>query len=112
MGRSVRLRTHLCEIFEAPNLVFMSARPIKPKLASDAKVASALPLCASCIRGPVGIAGHEDLFSHTMDASQIQFKCRACGHVWTRLYKGAGVLEWAEPSGRSPGPALPGRRMS
>lgn len=68
-------------------------------------------LCANCARGPQGLEGHENLFSQTMDASQIQFRCRECGHLWTRLYRGGGAIEWAEPAGRFPGVPVPGRRL-
>lgn len=67
-------------------------------------------MCANCMRGPEGMGGHDDLFSQTMDQSQVQFKCRACGHVWARVYGKQGKIEWAEPSAKSPGMVIPGRR--
>jgi DNA-directed RNA polymerase beta' subunit len=57
------------------------------------------------------MTGHESLFCHTMDASQIQFRCSVCGHIWTRLYRGVGKIEWAEPGKQSPGMPVPGRRL-
>lgn len=70
-----------------------------------------MAMCANCARGPEGMAGHDDLFSHSMDLSQVQFKCRACGHIWARFYREQGQIEWSEPSATSPGMVLPGRSI-
>lgn len=67
-------------------------------------------LCAKCARGPAGMGGHDDLFCQTMDASQLRFRCRACGYVWVRLYRGAEGVEWGEPTQSYPGVPVPGRR--
>jgi hypothetical protein len=86
--------------------VFFDDRLHEPALIDGMKKQS---LCAACSRGPSGLLGHEDLFSQSMDASQLQFKCRACGHTWARLYKGVGTIEWAEARANAGSP-LPGRR--
>jgi hypothetical protein len=68
--------------------------------------------CAPCLKGPSGIEGHDDLFTHTMNARQMQFRCRSCGTFWVRQYSGAGSFAWTPPRGEHPGMDVPGRRTA
>jgi hypothetical protein len=66
---------------------------------ADAQVAAA---CLACSSGPRGIAGHEQLFSHTMGSSEMHFVCRSCGSAWARQSADTGAFEWRaidSPSG-------------
>jgi len=65
--------------------------------------------CADCVRGPVGVAGHDRLFSHTMNMTQMQFKCRECGAIWVRRYGDERNFIWGRPAGEHPGMDVPGR---
>ena len=64
--------------------------------------------CTSCSARPTGIEGHEDLFTHRMAGSQMQFKCRACNRLWTRSYQGEGAFEWKLSPGEIFGSDTPG----
>ena len=64
--------------------------------------------CADCSSGPVGIAGHDRLFSHTMTGGEMQFRCRSCGGTWLRRYGPEGAYEW-ESIEKTTGPDVPGR---
>ncbi len=68
-----------------------------------------LEKCANCRQGPSGIEGHERLFSHTMTGDLMQFKCRACGCIWSRRYGAKGTFVWTMPAGEHPGMETPGR---
>jgi hypothetical protein len=64
--------------------------------------------CPECSQGPAGIAGHDRLFSHTMSAVAMHFKCRACELAWARTQASDGVYRWeaiTSPSGAD----VPGR---
>ena len=65
--------------------------------------------CANCERGPSGIEGHERLFSHTFDSSQMRFKCRERNTIWVRRYGENDTYSWASPAGEHPGMDVPGR---
>lgn len=64
--------------------------------------------CPSCAARPSGIEGHQDLFTHRMAGSQMQFKCRACSLLWTRKVKGDGGFEWIMSPGEFFGTDTPG----
>ena len=67
-----------------------------------------MSICAQCQQRPTGIDGHEDLFAHKMGGAQMQFKCRSCGHLWTRRYVGDGSFLWEQPrAGEHPGIEMP-----
>ena len=68
-----------------------------------------MPHCAPCNAGPSGIEGHGELFTYSMDARQMQFRCQACGNFWVRRYSGAGAFEWTKRAGEPPGMDIPGR---
>ena len=68
--------------------------------------------CAKCRAGPAGIEGHESLFTHTMDARQMQFKCQACGAFWIRRYGGGGAFEWTHAADAHTGMDIPGRHSA
>jgi hypothetical protein len=64
--------------------------------------------CTECDQGPSGIAGHDRLFSHTMSAAAMHFKCRACQRAWSRTQLSDGDYRWdaiTSPSGAD----VPGR---
>ena len=66
--------------------------------------------CLPCSTGPTGIAGHEQLYSHTMGADEMHFRCRGCGRAWSRRGSAGGPFEWhaiASPSGAGT-PGRPG----
>ncbi len=63
--------------------------------------------CIDCERGPVGIAGHDNLFSYSMGPSEMYFKCRACGASWRRRPGGLSY-SW-DPVARPVGADVPGR---
>jgi hypothetical protein len=63
--------------------------------------------CADCERGPVGIAGHDSLFSYSMGASEMYFKCRACGSSWLRRPRDSSY-SWQSVE-RPVGADVPGR---
>ena len=69
---------------------------------------AAMESCAGCTSGPAGIAGHDQLFSHTMTAGEMQFRCRSCGESWVRRYRSDGSYAW-ESIDRTSGPDVPGR---
>jgi hypothetical protein len=65
--------------------------------------------CGPCQAGPWGIAGHEDLFSQTMGADHMHFRCRACGTLWVRHADAALRYSWTASS-RLTGPDTPGKQ--
>jgi hypothetical protein len=74
------------------------------------------PTCESCIVGPMGIEGHEDLRVQTVGNATLRFECRACGAIWNRNDKGPGKFEWVrfDPDApldrrKSTGVPVPGR---
>ena len=64
--------------------------------------------CAECILGPSGIAGHDLLFSHTMSAIAMHFKCRGCQRAWARTRLADGDYRWSTITSPS-GADVPGR---
>ena len=63
--------------------------------------------CGDCISGPAGIAGHDRLFSETMGADHMHFRCRGCGALWMR--RAAGLkYDWSR-SDELVGTDTPGR---
>ncbi|MEO7743551.1 MAG: hypothetical protein ABIR98_11490 [Usitatibacter sp.] len=74
------------------------------------------PLCESCIAGPVGIEGHDELRVQTVGNATLRFGCRACGAIWNRNDAGAGKFAWVifDPDApldrrKSTGVPVPGR---
>jgi hypothetical protein len=61
--------------------------------------------CSSCIQGPIGIAGHPDLYVATMSSGPMQFKCRSCGALWMRDSRHG--LEWTDAVGNELGSTVP-----
>lgn len=51
--------------------------------------------CADCMAGPTGIAGHDRLFSETMGADHMHFRCRGCGALWVRRLPPGQHFEWS-----------------
>lgn len=64
--------------------------------------------CADCTKGPAGIAGHDRLFSQTMGADHMHFRCRACGALWVRRAPSGHRFEWSR-SDEASGVDTPGR---
>ena len=52
-------------------------------------------MCADCMAGPSGVAGHDRLFSQTMSADEMHFRCRACSVSWARRLALDGSHVWA-----------------
>lgn len=52
-------------------------------------------LCAACLDGPRGIAGHDGIFQAAPAGSPAEFECAKCGARWLRRYAGSGNFEWA-----------------
>ena len=65
--------------------------------------------CENCRNLPEGIEGHAGLFTHRLSGSQMQFKCRSCGALWTRTSKAGGAYAWAPSEEGQVGIAAPGR---
>ena len=71
-----------------------------------------MPDCPDCDAGPVGIAGHDRLFSETMGAARMHFRCRACDLIWVR-YNGEGDgFVWSRTEGKLVDADTPGRMGS
>jgi hypothetical protein len=68
----------------------------------------ALSPCADCNRGPMGVAGHDALFSQTMSRDEMHFMCRACQQAWARKHPTTHSYNWA-PIGKVAGMDVPGR---
>ena len=68
-----------------------------------------MPDCQDCKAGPAGIAGHDRLFSETMGAGRMHFRCRACDLVWVRLQDDAGEFVWSRSAGKLYDTDTPGR---
>lgn len=83
-----------------------------PAMADDAAGAKRTP-CPSCVAGPAGIEGHDDMRAQALGASTQRFQCRKCGTPWSRLDAGAGVYRWSHVDTLSrrqtAGVFLPGR---
>lgn len=62
--------------------------------------------CAMCERGPKGVEGHLDLFIETMNAAEMQFRCRTCGGIWARGIKNKACL-WTKRESAVPGGMVP-----
>lgn len=65
--------------------------------------------CDDCRTGPAGIAGHDQLFSQTMAAGTMHFRCRDCGAVWVRLSDEGEPFRWKRSKGGYSGVDTPGR---
>ena len=75
---------------------------------STEAISQASLACLQCVAGPRGIAGHDQLYSHTMDATEMHFLCRSCGTAWARKPAASGDFQWRAID--SPyGPGTPGR---
>jgi len=68
-----------------------------------------MPDCMACASGPSGIAGHENLFSETMGATRMHFRCRACKRLWVRHYRDGGDFLWRPSEGKLHDADTPGR---
>ena len=68
--------------------------------------------CERCSTSPVGIEGHEDLYTNRMSGSRVQFKCRGCSFLWVRSYTGEGKFEWTASPGEFFGSDIPGRQKA
>ena len=66
--------------------------------------------CAKCQQGPAGIVGHFDLFVFRVEPDAMQFKCAACGQLWTRRQTAQGRFEWHASEGELRGLSIPGWR--
>lgn len=64
--------------------------------------------CADCQAGPAGIAGHDQLFSHTMGSDRMHFRCRGCGALWVRRSAAMQRFDWSR-SDEVSGTDTPGR---
>jgi hypothetical protein len=62
--------------------------------------------CKSCTQGPKGVEGHQDLFVTTMSGGPMQFRCRACGALWTRRQNDKS-MEWTDSLGNEQGAIVP-----
>ena len=66
--------------------------------------------CAKCQNGAMGVVGHFDLFILRLDSAKMQFKCAACGTLWTRTSRSEGPLDWSSSTAEMPGMPVPGWR--
>jgi Zn finger protein HypA/HybF involved in hydrogenase expression len=69
---------------------------------------SAEATCSECKRGPSGIAGHDALFSQTMSAEEMHFRCKSCQQAWARKQRAADSYSWV-PICKVAGSDVPGR---
>lgn len=54
-------------------------------------------LCNDCLRGPLEIAGHENLVLAAEAGNRTAiYHCVACRSLWAREYRGEGRFGWTQ----------------